>query len=76
MKKALCIALFMILTIPTMLFGQSYKQLWKQVEEAREKDLPQQVIKHAQQIVTKARKERQYGHLLKAQLTALSREQA
>ena len=71
MKKALCIALFMILTIPTMLFGQSYKQLWKQVEEAREKDLPQQVIKHAQQIVTKARKERQYGHLLKAQLTAL-----
>ena len=71
MKKGLFIAFISIMAMPMMLFGQSYKQLWKQVGEAQDKDLPQQVIKHAEQIMTKARKEKQYGHLLKAQLTAM-----
>ena len=71
MKKALFIAFITLMTAPMMLFGQSYKQLWKQVGEAQDKDLPQQVIKHAEQIMAKARKEKQYGHLLKAQLTAM-----
>ena len=50
------------------MFGQSYKNMWKQLEEAVQKDLPQQVIQKAEQITQKARKEREYGHLLKAQL--------
>ena len=72
MKKKLIIAISALMTLPATLFGQSYDKLWKQVTEAQDKDLPQQVIKYSQQIVEKARKEREYGHLLKAQLTALS----
>lgn len=70
MKKKLIIAISALMTLPATLFGQSYDKLWKQVTEAQDKDLPQQVIKYSQQIVEKARKEREYGHLLKAQLTA------
>ena len=54
-----------------MLFGQSYKKMWKQLEEYDDKDLPQQVIKQANAIVEKAKKDREYGHLLKAQLIAI-----
>ena len=54
-----------------MLFGQSYKKMWKQLEEAQEKDLPQQVIKKADEIAAKALGDKEYGHLLKARLTAL-----
>ena len=59
------------MTAPMMLFGQSYKKMWKLVEDAEEMDLPQQVIKHAEAIAQKAKKERQYGHLLKAQLVVM-----
>ena len=71
MKKTIFIAFLALMTAPMMLFGQSYKQLWKQVEDAERKDLPQQVIKHAETIVQKAKKECQYGHLLKAQLVMM-----
>ena len=50
------------------MFCQSYKQLWKQVEQAQQKDLPQQVMTLTDRIAARARKERQYGQLLKAQL--------
>ena len=70
MKKGIFIALSALLALPATLFGQSYSKLWKEVAEAEDKDLPQQVIKFSQQIVDKARKEHEYGHLLKAQLKA------
>ncbi len=54
-----------------MLFGQSYKKMWKLVEEADEKDLPQQVITNAQKIVERAKKDGEFGHLLMAQLTVM-----
>ncbi len=52
------------------LFGQTYQSLWKQVEEAQNKDLPQTAIQHLQKIEKKAQKEHSYGHLLKATLLA------
>ena len=50
------------------LFGQSYQNLWKQVNDAQEKDLPQTEMKVLRRIVDKARREKAYGHLLKAEL--------
>ena len=53
-----------------MLFGQSYKKMWKQLQELDDKDLPQQVIKQADEIAAKAKNDKEYGHLLKARLVA------
>ena len=71
MRKTLFIAFISLMTAPMMLFGQSYKKMWKQLEEYDDKDLPQQVIKQANAIADKAKKEKEYGHLLKAQLIAI-----
>lgn len=62
---AVCFALIMM---PIALWGQTYNGLWKQVSEAEKKDLPQTQQKVLQQIITKAEKEKAYGHLLKAGL--------
>ncbi len=55
-----------MLLIPMGIFGQTYQQLWKQVKQAQDKDLPQTAIQHLKQIEEKSRKERAYGQLLKA----------
>ncbi len=68
MKKS--IILFIAIMMPMFLFGQSYKALWSQVNQAEEKDLPQTEYQALQKIVKKATKEKVYGHLLKAQLQA------
>ena len=49
-------------------FGQTYQALWKKVSEAERKDLPQTAQEAVEEIVTKARAERAYGQLLKAEL--------
>jgi hypothetical protein len=66
MKKSLI--LLFVLMMPMFLFGQSYKSLWNQVEEAEDKDLPQTAYQVLQKIVKKATKEKAYGQLLKAEL--------
>ena len=68
MKQKVQFILAVLLLIPMGIFGQTYQQLWKQVEEAQEKDLPQTAIQHLQRIETKAQKERAYGQLLKSTL--------
>lgn len=50
------------------IFGQNYKQLWNDVDEARKKDLPQTAIKALDKLIVKAQREKSYGNLLKAQL--------
>lgn len=67
MKK---IVLAVIWMIPAFLFGQSYESLWKQVEDALNKDLPQTEQQVLRQIAAKAEKEKNYGQLLKAELEA------
>ena len=59
------------LLIPMAMVAQTYSALWKQVEEAQEKDLPKTALTHLTKIETKARQERAYGQLLKAALTTV-----
>ena len=51
-----------------MTWGQTYSALWKKVDEAEKKDLPQTMSKTLQQIVDKAEAEKAYGQLMKAEL--------
>lgn len=66
MRKS--ITLLLVLIMPIMLFGQSYSSLWKQVDEAGDKDLPKTEYDILQKIVKKALKGKDYGQLLKASL--------
>ena len=67
MKK---IALLMAFLMPVMMFGQTYESLWKQVNEAHNKDLPQTEQQVLRKIVAKAEKAKDYGQLMKAELQA------
>jgi hypothetical protein len=52
--------------IPTTMKAQSYESLWKQVEQAEEKNLPQTVAKLTDQIFRKGERERNSPQMLKA----------
>ena len=56
------------LLIPLLMSGQTFQTLWKQVEEAQNKDLPKTAMSHLKKIEQKADKEKAYGQLLKATL--------
>jgi len=68
MKYKLFIIVATILMVPMGLLGQTYQTLWKQVEEAQDKDLPKTALTHLQKIEAKAAKEQAYGQLLKSTL--------
>ena len=68
MKQYVFIILATILLVPMKLYGQDYKALWSQVEEAQSKDLPKTALTHLQTIENWAYSERNYGQLLKAAL--------
>ena len=68
MKYRLFIIVATILMVPMGLLGQTYQTLWKQVEEAQNKDLPKTALTHLQKIEAKAAKEQAYGQLLKSTL--------
>ena len=69
MRKTFFCAIIAFLLYPLQdIVAQTYQQLWKQVTEAQQKDLPQTELKTLQQIVEKAERENAYGHLLKAEL--------
>lgn len=68
MKNGLWLLLAAMLLSPMKLFGQTYQQMWKHVEEAQQKDLPRTAMEHLLKIETKAQKERAYGQLLKSTL--------
>ena len=69
MKRLL---LLVALIVPTVLFGQSYDALWKQVEKASQDDLPQTEQQVLKKIIVKAEKEKAYGQLLKAELKRMA----
>lgn len=64
-KTVFAILLYMLLPLTSMT-AQTYSSLWKQVENAERKDLPQTQIEILEQIVQKSEKEKAYGQLLKA----------
>ena len=68
MKRRLALLIAATLLTSLNMTGQTYKSLWKQVEEAQEKDLPKTALSHLQKIEKKATKERAYGQLLKSTL--------
>ena len=57
MKCKLMTFLMALLLLPMGIIAQTYQQLWKLVEEAQQKDLPQTAIRHLQEIEVKAQKE-------------------
>ena len=75
MKKALLVVLAAWLLLPMNTLAQTYQALWKQVENARDKDLPRQALTHLQKIETKALQEKAYGQLLKAELLTANVQQ-
>ncbi len=72
MKKALTILAMLISFFSLPIMGQTFSSLWKQVEVAAEKDLPRTQLECLQKIITKATKEKAYGHLLKAEMGNVS----
>ena len=68
LMKKFFLSTLLTLMIPTMMSGQTYSSLWKQVSDAEEKDLPQTEQAALLKIVEKAEAEKQYGELLKAEL--------
>ena len=60
--------LLTIILAPMNILAQSYESLWGQVEAARRDDLPQTQLEVLGIILDKATKEKEYGHLIKAQL--------
>ncbi len=69
MKRRINIILAnLLLFLPMGLMGQTYQQLWKQVDAAQQEDLPQTAIRYLQKIEKKAHQEKAYGQLLKSTL--------
>ena len=64
MKKSLIVLLLIGLLLPMTMSAQSFDALWKQVEQARQKDLPKTQINLLDKIERKARREKIYGQLL------------
>ena len=68
MRQKTFIIVAMILLMPIGLFGQTYKELWKEVEQAQNKDLPKTAISHLEKIEKKAQAEKTYGQLMRSTL--------
>ena len=50
MKQKLFIIMAVMLLVPMGLFSQTYQELWKQVEQAQQKDLPKTAMEHLKKI--------------------------
>ena len=70
MKKSLIVLSIIFLLLPVTITAQSFDALWKQVDQAQEKDLPKTQISLLKKIEKKAQQEKAYGHLLAAALQA------
>ena len=68
MKQKVLTLIAVLMFMPMWIFGQNYRDLWKQVQKAENEDLPQTAIKHLTAIEEKAIEEKAYGQLLKASL--------
>ena len=68
MRQKFFFIVAVILLMPMGLFGQTYSDLWKQVNQAQNKDLPKTAISHLEQIEKKAQTEKAYGQLMRSPL--------
>ena len=60
--------LVLVLCMSMITYADTFNNLWKEVETAQKKDLPRQQLSILDKIIKKADKEKEYGHLLKAEL--------
>ena len=67
-QKSFFIIVAMMLLMPMGLFSQSYNDLWKDVRQAQDKDLPKTAISYLEKIEKKAQTEKVYGQLMSSTL--------
>lgn len=72
MQKKIFNLIILVIFFPAMIYSQSYNSLWKKVAEAQAKDLPETGIDVLRRISSKALQEKEYGHLLKAEILSAS----
>lgn len=72
MKKTLALTLCLAFACSLSMLADSYASMWKQHAALEEKDQPQSQLKILSKIADKAKAERAYGHLLKAQMKELT----
>ena len=68
MKKIMLFIAIAVMVPFTNMYAQTYNNLWKQVDDAVDKDLPKTEQQLLRQIAEKAVKEKAFGQLLKAEL--------
>lgn len=66
MKKFLISLIAVCLLLPAALYADTYSSLWKQYEDASDKDLPQAQLAILKRIAVKAKAEKMFGQLLAA----------
>ncbi|MDR1879807.1 MAG: alpha-2-macroglobulin [Tannerellaceae bacterium] len=64
--KKIVVAFVLFFVMPGGVFGQTYDALWKQVEQAKKKSLPQTAMRLTEEIFRKAEAEKNSGEMLKA----------
>ncbi|MBO5824799.1 MAG: alpha-2-macroglobulin, partial [Prevotella sp.] len=74
MLRSFLLTLLCLVLMLTSVSGQSYSSLWKQADDAAEKDLPQTRIDVLRKIEAKAEKAGDYGQLMKSMLAIASQQ--
>lgn len=72
MKKSIFSLVMLWFCLPMIVWADSYTMLWKQYEDAMKKDLPQTQLTYLNKIAKQAKQQKDYGHLLKAQLLSVA----
>ena len=70
--KARIFSLIWMMMFVVAMQAQTYNQLWKNVEQMEQKDMPKSVIAEAEKIYAKAKAERNVPQMMKAYLTMLA----
>lgn len=70
--KARIFSLIWMMMFVVAMQAQTYNQLWKNVEQMEQKDMPKSVIAEAEKIYAKAKAERNVPQMMKAYLTMMS----
>ena len=69
--KTRIFSLVLMLMFAITMDAQTYTQLWKNVEQMEQKDMPKSVIAEAEKIYEKAKQERNVPQMMKAYLTMM-----
>ena len=70
--KTRIFSLLLMLVLAITLQAQTYSQLWKNVEQMEQKDMPKSVIAEAEKIYEKAKQERNVPQMMKAYLAMMT----